>query len=317
MNLLKRLQNPHFVDTLRKRGEVAGYESPTTGRVTYSKIVGANSFAAFVNVVMSIIPLDVVYSEERDTIPSIVRVLKDKNVVTYPSYIYMNSAVDEYMDWQNEDDQEELEEFFAFVDQFGLKKPVLAMAVMVDENVQSAHAIAVVAWKASPRKYKFAYYDSLAFKRPNKSFDFAQRAFNSSRFSLKVEFIDLNTYCYQKSENEFHCSQYVMDADYCFLFGLYFLAEWVGNGQKLHRLSFKKAIKATYIVAPSKLTRSNTKESMVYRIMMMSFICKNLLAYLKGLGKKEQNIVRNVDGNIRQIKNYLQAFKENYGFDLI
>jgi hypothetical protein len=44
--LQQRLADPKFLANLNANNEVAGYQSPTSGRITYNKIVDKKSFAA-------------------------------------------------------------------------------------------------------------------------------------------------------------------------------------------------------------------------------------------------------------------------------
>jgi hypothetical protein len=44
--LQQRLADPKFLANLNANNEVAGYQSPNSGRITYNKIVDKKSFAA-------------------------------------------------------------------------------------------------------------------------------------------------------------------------------------------------------------------------------------------------------------------------------
>ena len=303
--LLKRLRKPTLLDELNKNKELGGYESIKTGRITYNKVVDAKSFAMFTDIIMDLVPHEIVYdSDNNHKLSSMARVLDYKPV--YPRYLYMNATMVDYMDYEDEEDQENMEALVKFINRYEFKTPVVGLVVQKSESMGSAHAIAFIAWKISARRYKFAYYDPLAFKKGTKNYDFAERAFIASRFpDHKISFINLNTYCFHKSEEEFHCTQYVINAEYCYIYCLFFLNNWIENKHRLHRGSFRKAIVSTYIVKPEKLTRANTKDSMIYRVVMMAFICKVLLKYLP-LSEKKQ-----------RVKSYLSEFKKTYQFDLL
>lgn len=301
--LLQRLKKPTLLAEMNKNRELAGYESIKTGRITYNKVVDAKSFAIFTDIISELIPPEIVYdSDNNHKLPSMARVLDYKPV--YPRYLYMNATMVDYMDYEDEEDQENMADLCKFVDKYELKTPVVGLAIQKSESMGSAHGIAFIVWKMSTRRYKFAYYDPLAFQKGTRNYDFAERAFVASRFS-KMSFINLNTYCFHKSEDEFHCIQYVMNAEYCYIYSLFFLKNWIENGNKLHRGSFRKAITSTYIVKAEKLTRANTRESMIYRVVMMAFICQVLLKYTK---KKHL---------VDRIKAYLSEFKNTYHFDLL
>lgn len=314
----KDLKDPKFIKALLQNKEVAGYESPTSKRITYNKVVNKQSFAAFTDIIESIVPLDVVNDASKNhLLPSIARVLKTSiktptNI--YPQYLFINASPDEYMDYQDEEDQENVDDLIEYMKRHNADY-VMGICIIKSEEMGMAHACAFILW--SPNKasgYKFAVYDPLDHKKGNKSFDYSERAFVAERFpEHTIEFINLNQYCFKKTPEEFHCSQYIMNAEYCYIYSLYFLHKWIEYGSKLHRASLGKAIRSTYIVDPKLLTRADNKESMIYRITMMVFVCQVLLKYLKSLTKRPKQYIKNVDGNIKRIKEYIAYFNTTYG----
>ena len=320
MLLLQRLADPKFLANLNANNEVAGYQSPTSGRITYNKIVDKKSFAVFSDIITAIIPPDVVYdTDENQNLPSLANVLAETfpDAHVYPKYLYVNATMTEYMDYEDEEDQENMDDLFSDLDDLPIKTPLVGLVIQKSEHMGSAHAIAFIAWKPSPRKYKFAYYDPLAHKKGAKSYDFADRAFDAARFTQKIEFINLATYCFQKTPEEFHCSQYVINAEYCYVYCVFFLHKWLEAGAKLHLTAFKDAVTATYIVDPAKLTRANNQESMIYRVVMMAFICRTFLTFLKSLTAADRRYIKDSKANIKRIKEYLADFKATYGFSLL
>lgn len=316
--LLKRLNDPNFLADLRKNNEVAGYYSPTSGRITYNKVVHKRSFAAFTDIITSIVPIDIVMNTDLNhVIPSIAKVLKGSYKYVYPTYLYMNATMDEYMDYEDEEDQDSMNTLLEYVDQLPLKTAVAGITVQKSEAMKSAHASAFITWRQSARKYKFAYYDPLAYKKGKKGYEFAEHAFVSSRFDQNIEFINLSQYCFRKTPEEFHCSQYIMNAEYCYVYSVFFLHKWIEYGAKLDAASLQQAVTATYIVEPSKLTRSDNRESMIYRVVMMAFICSTFLKYLRSLNKTARQYIPDADKHILSIQEYLVEFRTMYGFDLI
>jgi hypothetical protein len=333
---MKKLQDKTFLTKLNENNEVSGYTSPTSGRITYNKVVSKRSFAAFTDIITSIVPLDVVNDPDNNhLLPSIANVLKKQKYADtiinkkyiYKQYLFLNATMDEYMDYEDEEDQENMTSLLESIDDLPLKTPMIGITIQKSEAMGSAHASAFIVWKHASKKqvykftYKFAYYDPLAHRKKTKSYDYAERAFIPSRFEQDIEFINLNEYCFRKEKDnhpsEFHCSQYIMNAEYCYMYSLYFLHKWLGFGAKLHRASFKKAIKSTYIVPPEKLTRENNKDSMIYRVVMMQFVCDTFLKYLKSLNKKNKKYILDSETNIKTIEQYLTEFKDTYGFDLL
>jgi hypothetical protein len=311
----KRLKDSNFLNLLNLNQEVHGYTSPTTGKITYNKVVSKKSFAIFTDIITSIVPLDIINDPSKQhLLPSIANILTTTSTppYIYPIYLILNATMEEYMDYEDEEDQENMSELLSSLTE--IKIPIIGIAIQKSEHMGSAHAIAFIAWKYTNSKYKFAYYDSLAYKRGNNSYDYTDRAFVKHRFSQNIEFINLNEYCFHKNEKDFHCLQYIINAEYCYIYSLFFLKKWLDNGAKLHRATFKKSIVQTYIVKPELLTRANNKESMIYRVIMMAFICQSLITYLKSLNKKTKKYIKHVNQNINRIHDYLTEFKNLYGF---
>lgn len=312
--LLNRLKDPKFIEKLIENNEVSGYLSPS-GKITYNKIVDSKSFGVFSDIITDCVPLKYVLNPEKaELIPSFARIIPE----LYPKYLILNATLADYTEEQDIEDRENMSELLELIEP---GEYIAGIAIQKSETMGSAHAIAFIAWKVA-NKYKFAYYDSLAFRRGKNAFDFTDYAFVKERFEENIEFIDLNKYCFTPGNQEiekpnFHCSQYVINSEYCYLFALYFLVKWLEFGGKLHRATFRKAIKATYIVDPSKLTRANNRESMIYRVYMMSFICRILLTFLSGLTGNSRKFVKNIKKNISRIREYLREFKIAYGFDLL
>lgn len=315
---MNNLKAPKLIKLLLKNNDFSGYQSPKSGRITYNKVVSKQNFSSFSDIITSIVPLDIVYdSDKNHKIPSIARVLDVGPYEIYPQYLFLNATLDEYMDYEDEEDQENMEDV---CDAIPIDKPLIGIAVQKNESMKSAHALAFIAWKKN-NVIKFAYYDPLAHKRGNKGFDFTERAFVESRFDNieKLEFINLNSYCFKANPDkpeDFHCSQYIINAEYCYIYSVFFLHKWIEFGHRLHKGSFRKAITSTYIVHPSKLTRANTRESMIYRVIMMQFICKTFLTYLKSLTRSEKTYIKGSGKNIKRINTYMLEFQKEYGVSL-
>lgn len=320
---MTHIKAPSFIKKVIENNNVSSYTSPSSGRITYNKIASPRNFAAFTDIITSIVPLDIVNDPAKNhKLPSIALTLKStlaKNtqVKIYPQYLFLNATMEEYMDYEDEEDNENMEELLDEVAKLPDKTPLIGVAIQKSESMGSAHAIAFIAWRKN-KKYMFAYYDPLAYKRGSKGYDYTDRAFQQSRFSNKLEFVNLNEYCFKSPTNpsDFHCSQYVINAEYCYIYSTFFLYKWIEQGHKIHRASFHKAITSTYIVHPSKLTRTDTKESMIYRVVMMQFICKTFLLYLKKLTKPQKKMIKDSEKNIERINIYLQDFEAKYGFPL-
>lgn len=305
--------NNELIKNLLSNKELFGYESPS-GRIAYNKIVEKKDFGKFTHIISSLAPLDIVNdSDKYYQLPSLAKTLKKRsNYSIYPCYLYMNATMDEYMDYEDEEDQDNMSRLIDFVN--AKMKPVIGITIQKSESMGSAHASAFVCWKVG-RHYRFAFYDPLSYKRNRKSYDFIERAFVKNRFEQNIEFIDLSKYCLHK-ENDFHCVQYVMNAEYCYIYALHFLAKWIQVGGETNLPSLRKAVKATYVVDPKKLTRNNSIESMTFRLELMRFLCSSLIKYFEKLGKRARAIVPDVDKNVKELHEYVTQFKKEYGVSL-
>lgn len=312
--LMQALSQPRILSQLKEHNELNGHED-LQGRVTYNKIVDKKSFGQFNNIISGIVPLQVVLDPTfSHQLPSFAKTLKCNDVEVYTKYVYMNMNLDEFDEWENEEDQDSLNAFFSFVHLHN--KPTIALGILRSEAMQSAHAFAIIAWKHNKTTH-LAFYDSLAYKRKHQGYDFAERAFDPARFNFayKVKFHNLGNYCAKKEDGEdFHCPQYVMNAAYCYVYSLYFLATWITNYKATPTSkAFKKAVTDSYIVHPEKLTRSNTRESFIFRVIIMSFTIHSLDWFLRRLKTK---IIPHTNDYLKQMKEYQDQFEERYGLQI-
>lgn len=315
--LTNKLKDDNFIKSLNDKDDLKAYHSPS-GRITYNKIVGANNFAQFTDLITAIVPLDYVFDEDKnDKIPSIANVLKYNHVNIYPSYLYINASMEDFMDYETEENQDNMEKVLDVLDSLPIKETLIGVIIFKSEAMQSAHAVAFISWKSGKSKYNFAYYDSLSYKKAKSSYDYAERILVKENFQKNINFIPLSKFCYHKTPEEFHCSQYVINAEYCYLYAIYFLFQWIYHGKLLTTSSFKKVVEATYIVSPKNLSRINNKDSMIYRVIMMAFIVKSLICYFTKLTKKNKDVITNSDEHLSKLYKYLDEFKEKYGFYLV
>lgn len=319
----KRVVNYDLIDKLVSEDGLGGYTSPTSGRITYNKILNKSSFAQFSDIISAIIPLEIVNdSEKTHILPSIARVLRNTDTIAvFPKYLYINTAMedDDFMDYETEEDQDNMDRLIEYVDK--KKKIVIGITIQKSEAAGSAHASAFIVWKSpGARKYKFAFYDPLSYRRGKQSYEYLNKAFTSDRFvhnKYKIEFINLNKYCLHKDKENYHCVQYVINAEYCYIYSLYFLKKFIDMGGKTGLKDLKNVVTATYIVDPVKLTRANNKDSMIYRLIMISFVCWSLRRYLvRIVGPRSAAFIGDIDKNIEKIDEFMMEFKDRFGMDL-
>ena len=96
--------------------QLDAYQSPS-GRVTFNKAINKQSFAYFTPIITAIVPIDVVTNTTKTHIlPSIARTLSTTKAVVYPKYLYLNATMDEYMDYEDEEDQDNMTRLLEYVD---------------------------------------------------------------------------------------------------------------------------------------------------------------------------------------------------------
>lgn len=274
--LRELLASPKLLEFIEENKHLNGYHSPS-GRLTYSRIADKNSFGAFSNVVVDIMSRDRVYAGAK----SIAHVLLRKNMYKHYFCIF-SSLEDEDFEYERDAMNEAMDDLLKSVG----SKPLAGIAILDNEALELFHGIAFIVWKHASR-YKFAFYDPLAFQKQRKradgavymtGYDYAAKTFQSVNFDADIDFIDLSQYCLHTGPQEFHCPQYVMDAEYCYLNSLYFLFQWVHAKMPTNPTGFKNVVEACYVQEPALLKRP---QSMVYRVVMYSFILTVVATYAK------------------------------------
>lgn len=283
VDLRNVLAHPDLLSFLESRGELKGYQSPS-GRLTYSKIATASDFGAFSDIVVNMTIFE--------TAPSIARVLLKNHVVRDRFVIYTSLEKEDFEGFE-EEMSEGLQDLIDAVRDAG--RPLGGICTLENEQIDTSHGIAFVAWIVNDQFY-FAFYDPLAYQRKRvrangetymASYNYAAMTFREERFDvdMQVEFLDLSKYCLRSTNvDEFHCPQYVMDAEYCFINSLYFLYKWVHLGKPTGN-ALEQVVHACYIMEPSALKRH---QSMVYRVVMMSFILTALHTYFTRTQHKQR-----------------------------
>lgn len=274
--LRELLASPKLLEFIEENQHLNGYQSPS-GRLTYSRMANKHSFGAFSNVVVDVISRERVYAGAK----SIAHALLRKNM--YKDYVCIFSSLeDDDFEYERESMNDTMNELLESVG----ASPLAGIAILDNDSLELFHGIAFIVWKHASG-FKFAFYDPLAFQKRRKradgttymtGYDYAAKTFQSANFDENIEFIDLSQYCFHTSPQEFHCPQYVMDAEYCYLNSLYFLYQWVHAKTPLDANGLRHVVEACYIQEPALLKRP---QSMVYRVVMYSFILTVVATYTK------------------------------------
>jgi hypothetical protein len=331
--LREKLEAPTLLSELQDRKELYGHED-SNGRITYNKIANKKSFGVFSDIVQSVVPREGIYK-----LPSIARTLK-KDAFVYPWYfVQYTSMEDEDFEYSRTltTGRPSASSLFDYMERKP-NEPMIGICILENIHMQMFHGVAFIVWKnvhsksesksrsrsRSSPSYTFAYYDPIAYQRQHTrndgityyvNYDFAKKTFQPQRFEESVEFINLSDFCIKKSTTEYHCPQYVMNAEYCFLNSLYFLYKWIGLG-KPNSGHLQSVVDACYIVDPSKLSRSNTQESMTYRVIMMSFIITVFYRYYIALSKQQAQLL-NAKEYLSRVLSFSDAWYLTYGFHLL
>ena len=146
--LQDRLKNPTFLSQLNQNGEVGGHYSPGSGKITYNRVVHRRSFAVFTDMISSIVPIDVVLDTDRNgELPSLANVLRGRYAHVFRKYLFVNATMGEYMDYEDEEDQEAMDELLEEVDALPQGTGLIGIAVQKSAAMQSVHASAFVVWR--------------------------------------------------------------------------------------------------------------------------------------------------------------------------
>jgi len=323
-SIIERLEAPGLLEKLQALGAVNGHQNQA-GKITYNKIKDAASFATFADVI-----LDVVLNGNDAALRSMAIALpRQKHARVYTRYL-LHYATLELSDRDSSNSvstasgQDSIDELFDFVEQ-DTTKPTIGLCILQNPSLEMLHAIAFVAWIDVGGERHLAYYDPLMYKRRKRqpddsrtrSFDFnyAMNAFAAYEDQMHVH--SLAKYCLFKNDREYHCPQYIIDADYCYIFSLYFLMCWISEGGQTSEGCFERTVKRCFIVNPVDLVRPNTKGSMTFRVVMMSFLLHMLTGYLEKLRKKERGLVPNLTVSLSRMSEFNKAWHSSYGFYLM
>ena len=292
-----------------------GYEDDS-GKISYSSKTSSikkeikNQF----NELDYIIPL-IVSRKYVEHLPSLARVMPNAN----PQYLILHP-------FENED-----EDVQAILDLFD-QDLTYGICILDSEASDLSHGIAFIAWKKGDVSH-FAFYDPLSYKkkrvRPDGSVYFAEYDYapqvlqwiqevieeEHPDFEWKVH--DLSVYCLKKSEEEFDCPQYHMNAEYCYFYSLHFLYTWAGLGFPLTSTGFAKAVEKSYIINMNKLNRSYTLDTMYYKIIMYSFIVTVFIKYFQGLDEEEKKWIPNLNLVLAHLEKIVQTWFNDYNIPLL
>ena len=126
--------------------------------------------------------------------------------------------------------------------------------------------------------YHCCVYDPMYYSKKDSNYVFAVNSFYilfyyiGKIFNIPVKVINLSSYCYIQEGKGIRCPQYVIDAEYCYIFSLYFIFSYAKNGFPHDEAGLRKSVTDSYIVEPSELKRNPCVETNKFRIIFISFL---------------------------------------------
>lgn len=174
-------------------------------------------------------------------------------------------------------------------------KSVCMLSFVKNNNL--IHSIAIIFWKDDTDQINCGLYDPIYYERQNKIFTWAVNTLyitltllskkyasepnNPTNHSLNI--INLSLFCLKNKEGGIHCPQYIIDAEYCSMYCMYFLFLYGQQNFPKDLNSIKTIIKNTFIVEPEKLKRNPCRDTNIFRIVMINFILSILIIITKNL----------------------------------
>lgn len=95
--------------------------------------------------------------------------------------------------------------------------------------------------------------------------------FIAKEYGFKINIKNLSTLCINSGRGS-ACLQYYMNAEYCPIYSMYFFLMFAKNGFRCDDESLRKTVLDTYVIDPGQMTRAETKDSLRFRIVTMSFV---------------------------------------------
>lgn len=144
-----------------------------------------------------------------------------------------------------------------------------------------AHMIANVCWIEDGTLH-VGLYDPMMYVRKGQGYLWALTSAyclwkTICRDTVPVQIHNLSAYCLQTAEEEFHCAQYRIDAEYCQMYSLYFLFLYAKHRCPHTEEGLRAVVRDTFIVPPEELVRNPCEASNRFRLVMIAFIATVIL----------------------------------------
>ena len=186
------------------------------------------------------------------------------------------------------------------------------------KNDKLNHSIAIIFWKDLEGQINCGLYDPIYFERQNENYTwgvntlyitltliakiYASELNSNSHHTLNI--INLSLFCL-KNEKGIHCSQYIINAEYCSMYCMYFLFLYGQQNFPKDLNSIEKIITNTFIVEPANLIRNPCRDTNIFKIVMFNFILSILIIITEDLEI------------LRQINDINLEYYNKYNYNLI
>ncbi len=186
------------------------------------------------------------------------------------NYAIMNMGSPKYSDFNND--------MNLIYEECTKGKTVCALAYFNKDGVY--HAAAVIFWLIND-KLNCGIYDPMYYVRDQdgykQAYVWAIHSFVNSilKFSkyhdIPVKLVNFSELCHRTPKG-IHCTQYVVDSEYCMIYSLYFIYLYASHGFPKSVTGMQAVINATFISEPEELKRNPCKATNRFRLILMSFI---------------------------------------------
>jgi hypothetical protein len=247
---------------------------------------GFKSTDSFINIFQSSSPEHIFYPKTLEInesftlrfIPASIYHNPNNNINTLTSKLSNIIKTDTNIESKIQQYAEFNEQFLEIRDLCSEGKTVCALTYFVKDGVY--HAAATLFWQEDS-KLVCGIYDPMYYVRDHGEFkegygwaiqSFAIRFITLSEYyNTSIKLMNFSELCHRTPKG-IHCLQYIIDAEYCMMFSLYFIYLYASHGYPKTTAGMQSVINATFISDPAELKRNPCKATNRFRLILMSFI---------------------------------------------
>jgi len=175
-------------------------------------------------------------------------------------------------------------EYFKEIVQLCKKEKRVVCTQVFTRNRSKLHAISVIFYWNDSTLYCYIY-DPMYYERPDTNYVWSVKTAyihfkllaNEVLEGDTIEIINLSKECLVDTKGQY-CVQYKMDAEYCYIYSMYFLFLYGREDFPTDMSTIKKLIHKTYIIEhPTKLQKDSIIHNNEFMLITMSFILNLLI----------------------------------------